>query len=68
MAGGTDLLGVLKGELLPEYPETIVALRDIPDTDYIKREDNLVKIGSMTRLAAIETVSYTHLAVYKRQV
>ncbi|WP_302325450.1 FAD-dependent oxidoreductase [Enterocloster lavalensis] len=54
MAGGTDLLGVLKGELLPEYPETIVALRDIPDTDYIKLEDNLVKIGSMTRLAAIE--------------
>ena len=32
MAGGTDLLGVLKDELLLEYPETIVALRDIPDT------------------------------------
>ena len=28
MAGGTDLLGVLKDELLLEYPETIVALRD----------------------------------------
>lgn len=54
MAGGTDLLGVLKGELLEEYPETIVALRDIPDTDYIKEEDGMVKIGAMTKLATIE--------------
>lgn len=54
MAGGTDLLGVLKGELLPEYPETIVALRDIPDMEYIKREDGMVKVGAMTRLETIE--------------
>lgn len=58
MAGGTDLLGVLKGELLPQYPETIVALRDIPDTEYIKEEDNLVKIGAMTKLEAIEKDSF----------
>lgn len=54
MAGGTDLLGVLKGELLEKYPETVVALRDIPDTEYIKQEDGMVKIGAMTRLEAIE--------------
>lgn len=48
MAGGTDLLGVLKGELLEKYPETVVALRDIPDTEYIKQEDGMVKIGAMT--------------------
>ncbi|MGN0159547.1 MAG: FAD-dependent oxidoreductase [Brotaphodocola sp.] len=54
MAGGTDLLGVLKGELLEEYPETIVALRDIPDTDYIKEEDGMIKIGAMTKLSTIE--------------
>lgn len=54
MAGGTDLLGVLKGELLTEYPETVVALRDIPDTDYIKEEDGLVKIGAMTKLVELE--------------
>lgn len=54
MAGGTDLLGVLKGELLPEYPEKVVALRDIPDTEYIKEEDGMVKIGAMTKLSAIE--------------
>lgn len=54
MAGGTDLLGVLKGELLSDYPETVVALRDIPNTDYIKTEDGMVKIGAMTRLSEIE--------------
>ena len=54
MAGGTDLLGVLKGELLPKYPETVVALRDIPGTEYIKEEEGMVKIGAMTKLAAIE--------------
>ncbi len=54
MAGGTDLLGVLKGELLPKYPETVVALRDIPGTEYVKEEEGMVKIGAMTKLAAIE--------------
>lgn len=54
MAGGTDLLGVLKGELLTKYPETVVALRDIPDTEYIKEEDGILKIGAMTKLSAVE--------------
>lgn len=54
MAGGTDLLGVLKDELLLEYPETIVALRDIPGTSYVKKEDGAVKIGAMTNLDEIE--------------
>ena len=54
MAGGTDLLGVLKGALLEEYPEKIVALRDIPDTDYVKKEKGAVKIGAMTKLGEIE--------------
>ncbi len=54
MAGGTDLLGVLKGELLCSYPETVVALRDIPDMQYIKEENNVVKIGAMTKLSELE--------------
>ena len=54
MAGGTDLLGVLKDELLLQYPDTVVALRDIPDTSYIKEEDGTVKIGAMTTLDTIE--------------
>lgn len=55
IAGGTDLLGVLKDELLLDYPETVVALRDIPGTDYIKTEDGMVKIGAMTKLCDIES-------------
>ena len=51
MAGGTDLLGVLKGKLLPEYPETVVSLKEVPDTEYIKDEDNVYKIGAMTTLS-----------------
>lgn len=54
MAGGTDLLGVLKDELLLQYPDTVVALRDIPDTAYIREEDGSVKIGAMTTLDTIE--------------
>ena len=54
MAGGTDLLGVLKGELLPEYPETIVALRDIPDTDYIRSHHDKVMEAYQELLRRLE--------------
>ena len=54
MAGGTDLLGVLKGKLLPEYPETVVSLKEVPDTEYIKDEGDVYKIGAMTTLSTIE--------------
>jgi hypothetical protein len=30
MGGGTDLLGVLKDGLLPEYPEKVVSLKKLP--------------------------------------
>lgn len=29
MAGGTDLLGTLKDEIFPEYPETVIDLKTI---------------------------------------
>jgi NADPH-dependent glutamate synthase beta subunit-like oxidoreductase/CO/xanthine dehydrogenase FAD-binding subunit len=53
MAGGTDLLGVLKGKLLREYPETVISLKGIEDADYIKSENGRVEIGAMTRLVEI---------------
>ena len=53
IAGGTDLIGRLKDEVLPTYPETIVNLKSIPNLDYIKEEGGLLKIGSATRLADI---------------
>ena len=53
LAGGTDLLGAMRFEILPEYPETVVNLKAIPGLDYIKEEDGMVKIGALTRLQDI---------------
>ncbi len=53
MAGGTDLLGVLKGKLLKEYPETVISLKGVKDADYIKSENGQMEIGAMTRLVTI---------------
>lgn len=53
MAGGTDLIGGMKDEIFPEYPEYLVNLKNIPGLDYIKEEAGVLKIGAMTRLADI---------------
>lgn len=53
MAGGTDLVGVLKGRLLKEYPETVISLKGIKDADYIKSENGQMEIGALTRLVTI---------------
>lgn len=54
IAGGTDILGSMKSEILPDYPETLVNLKTIaPSLDYIKEEDGALKIGSLTRLEDI---------------
>ena len=50
IAGGTDLLGVLKDRILPEYPETIINIKTIPDLDRISAEGGYVKIGALARL------------------
>ncbi len=50
MAGGTDLLGKMKDEILPTYPEAIINLKTIPGLDFIKEEDGMLKIGALTRL------------------
>lgn len=54
MAGGTDLIGTLKQNLLPDYPELIVNLKDIPDSGYIKDNGNTVSIGALTKLCDVE--------------
>jgi len=53
IAGGTDLLGRMKDEILPMYPEAIVNLKTIPGLDYVKEEDGVLRIGSLTRLEDI---------------
>lgn len=53
IAGGTDLLGILKDRMLPEYPETIVNIKTIPGLDYIKEDKKGLKIGTLAKLADI---------------
>jgi xanthine dehydrogenase YagS FAD-binding subunit len=53
LAGGTDLLGAMRFEVLPSYPDIVVNLKAIPGLDYIKEETGLLKIGAMTRLEDI---------------
>ena len=53
MAGGTDLLGVLKAEILSESPAKIIDLRRIEGLDGIEIRDDKVSIGAMTRLVDI---------------
>lgn len=54
MAGGTDMLGVLKGNLLPQYPETIVNISSIKGLDYIRQEETgALRIGALARVADV---------------
>jgi len=53
IAGGTDLIGLLKDNVLPTYPETLINIKTVPGLDYIKEEGGVLKIGAATRLADI---------------
>jgi xanthine dehydrogenase YagS FAD-binding subunit len=53
IAGGTDLIGKLKDEVMPTYPEALINLKTIPELDFIRLEDGMLKIGALTRLADI---------------
>ena len=60
MAGGSDLLGELKQDILPKYPKKVVSLRDIPELKDVAVEDGKLKVGTMTTLAELtesETVA-----------
>jgi xanthine dehydrogenase YagS FAD-binding subunit len=67
IAGGTDLLGTLKDEILPMYPSRIINLKTIGSLDYIKEENGQLKIGplvTLDRIANDDTIkgSYTCLS------
>jgi NADPH-dependent glutamate synthase beta subunit-like oxidoreductase/CO/xanthine dehydrogenase FAD-binding subunit len=53
IAGGTDLLGVLKDRVLPTYPEVLVNIKNIPGLDTIERDEGGMKIGALAKLADI---------------
>ena len=52
-AGGTDLLGKLKDEILPRYPEALINIKSIRGMDYIREENGGLKVGALTRLEDI---------------
>jgi xanthine dehydrogenase YagS FAD-binding subunit len=49
-AGGTDLLGVLKDEILPDYPEVVINIKTICGLDSIQEHREGLKIGALTKL------------------
>ncbi|MCI8297417.1 MAG: FAD-dependent oxidoreductase [Lachnospiraceae bacterium] len=53
LAGGTDLLGKLKDEILPAYPDAVMDIKRIPKADKIKIEDGVMKIGALTTLKTV---------------
>ena len=53
IAGGTDLYGTLKAMCLPKPPDTIVNLKSIAGINYIKEENNMLKLGPLATLTAI---------------
>jgi len=72
IAGGSDLLGTMKDDILPDYPETIVNIKTIPGLDYIKQDGDTLKIGALTKLEDVakdKTIKsqYTALAQAARR-
>ncbi|NLT65182.1 MAG: molybdopterin dehydrogenase [Acidobacteria bacterium] len=53
ISGGTDLLGIMRFEILPTHPEVVVNLKSIPGMDYVKEENGMLRIGALTRLEDI---------------
>ena len=53
IAGGTDILGKMKDQILPGYPEALVNIKSIPGLDFIKAGETELKIGALTRLEDI---------------
>jgi xanthine dehydrogenase YagS FAD-binding subunit len=52
-AGGTDLLGTLKGENLFEYPEAIIDIKSISGLNKIVESKGTLRIGALAKLSAL---------------
>jgi len=53
IAGGTDLLGILKDRILPAYPELIVNIKTVSGLDYVEEDGKGLRIGALTKLTDI---------------
>jgi xanthine dehydrogenase YagS FAD-binding subunit len=53
LAGGTDILNLLKTEALSKSPEVLVNIKNIPGLDTIRKDAGGLKIGALTRVSAL---------------
>ena len=53
IAGGSDLMGVMKEALLPKGPEVLIDIKSIPEASEIKQEGDVIKIGALSTLTDI---------------
>lgn len=53
IAGGTDLLGVLKDQILEKYPDALINIKTIPGLDTIEEDAEGLRIGALAKLAEI---------------
>lgn len=52
-AGGSDLILTLKDAILPDYPEAVINIKNIPDMKHISDDGEFIKIGSLVTLDEI---------------
>jgi xanthine dehydrogenase YagS FAD-binding subunit len=53
IAGGTDLLSVLKDRILEDYPAALIDIKTVPGMDAIQESPEGLKIGALAKLADI---------------
>ena len=53
IAGGTDILGKMKDEILPDYPEALIDIKEIPGLDFMREEARGLRIGALAKLEDI---------------
>ena len=53
VAGGTDILGILKDEVHPVYPQVLVDIKTIEGLGSIREDSSGIRIGALTTLAEI---------------
>jgi len=55
MAGGTDIMTVMRTHILNQTPDTVVNLKTIENGAYIKDEGDQIAIGAITKLKDVES-------------
>lgn len=55
IAGGVDLVSLMKNKV--RTPKVLVNIKTIPELDYITEDAEMLKIGTLTTITAIETSS-----------